>query len=139
MKKNNIKNTILNQDMKAAATPNEAWINGDKYFHAVEAEAYKQLTTAQLSTLLHSATALQRIDGYLCLYEDPTMPGDARVDIIYKPSYAIAAVAIYALQNILRSLIKICIGLPTICWKELSGTVLSVMVLSPMKPCAALC
>ena len=99
MKKNIIKNTILNQDMKAAATPNEAWINGDKYFHAVEAEAYKQLTTAQLSTLLHSATALQRIDGYLCLYEDPTMPGDARVDIIYKPSYAIAAVAIYALQK----------------------------------------
>jgi hypothetical protein len=99
MKKNIIKDTILNQDMKAAATTNEAWINGDKYFHAVEAEAYKQLTTAQLSTLLHSATALQRIDGYLCLYEDPTMPGDARVDIIYKPSYAIAAVAIYALQK----------------------------------------
>lgn len=99
MKKDLIKGTILNQEMKAAATPNEAWTNGDKYFYAAEAEAYKQLTADQLSSLLKSAAALQKDAGYLCLFEDPTMPGDARVDIIYKPSYAIAAITIYVLQN----------------------------------------
>lgn len=99
MKKNTMKANILTQKMKVATTPSEAWNNGDKYFLAVEAEAYKELNAEQLSELLRSAVTIQKVGGHLCLYEDPAMPGDARVDIIHKPSYAIAAVAIYAHCN----------------------------------------
>ena len=99
MKKNIIKNTILNQEMKAATTPGEAWYNGTQYFLATEAEAYKYLGKEQVAALLRSARSLQKKNGYVQLFEDPTMPGDARVDIIHKPSYSIASIGIYAKQN----------------------------------------
>lgn len=99
MKKNTINATILNQKMDVAHTPEDAWRNGDKYFCAAEAEAYTHLTREQLSALLYSAAALQTESGHLSLFEDPTMPGDARTDIIYKPSYAIATIAIYTLRS----------------------------------------
>ena len=92
-------NTILNEKMNEAINPSEAWRLGDQYFLAVEAEEYKRLSKENLTTLLLSASALQKENGLLPLYEDPTMPGDARVDIIYRPSYAISAVAIYAYLN----------------------------------------
>lgn len=96
----NIRNTnILKQEMKAANSPSEAWTMGDAYFFAGEEEAYKQLNRAELKNLLHSATTLQKENGSIYLYVDPTMPSDARVDIIHKPSYAVAAIAIYAWQN----------------------------------------
>lgn len=96
----NIRNTnILKQEMKAANSPSEAWTMGDAYFLAGEEEAYKQLGRDKLKALLHSAAALQKVNGSIYLYEDPTMPSDARVDIIHKPSYVIAAAAIYAWQN----------------------------------------
>lgn len=91
-----IKNTILNQNMKVATNPGEAWTSGQQYFLAAEAEAYKNLDKEQISALLRSAATLQKETGALCLFEDPTMPSDARVDIIHKPTYAIAAIAIYA-------------------------------------------
>lgn len=100
MKKNtNNFETILNHAMKAATCPSEAWRMGDKYFLAAEEEAYKKLSEDELSVLIHSAMELQKENGMLYLFEDPEMPGDARVDIIHKPSYAIAAVAIYAYCN----------------------------------------
>ena len=98
MKKNS-KNTILNQDMKAATTPGEAWYNGNQYFLAAEAEAYKYLSSEHLASLLKNAGSLQIETGYIRIFEDPTMPMDARVDIIHKPSYAMAAIGIYAKQN----------------------------------------
>ena len=90
------KNTILSRAMTAASAPEEAWVMGDRYFAAAEKESYKHLSKETLSLLLHSAITLQKENGMLYLYEDPAMPQDARVDIIHKPSYAIAAVAIYA-------------------------------------------
>ena len=99
MKKNIIKNTILNQEMKAAATPGEAWYNGNQYFLAAEAEAYKHLSSEHITSLLRHAGDLQIETGYIRIFEDPTMPMDARVDIIHKPSYVIAAIGIYAKQN----------------------------------------
>lgn len=96
----NIRNTnILKQTMKAASCPSEAWTMGDAYFLAGEEEAYKQLSWDELAALLRSASALQKENGMLYLYEDPTMPRDARVDIIYKPSYLVTAVGIFAKQN----------------------------------------
>lgn len=95
----NEKATILSQEMKPATSPSEAWRLGDLYFHTTETESYKELSKAQLSAFLHSAATLQKETGYICLYEDSTMPGDARVDIIYKPSYAVSAIAIYAYLN----------------------------------------
>ena len=91
-----MKTTILNQNMKAAANPEEAWNTGHQYFLTAETEAYKYLCKEQLADLLHSAAALQNENGFISLFEDPTMPSDARVDIIHKPTYAIAAIAIYA-------------------------------------------
>lgn len=99
MKDNNIKKTILDQEMAVAKTPGEAWYNGTQYFLATEAEAYKCLGKEQLAALLRSARSLQKENGYVQLFEDPTMPGDARVDIIHKPSYATATIAIYAKLN----------------------------------------
>lgn len=96
MNMSTIENTILNQEMKAATAPGDAWYNGDQYFLATEAEAYKAFSAEHLASLLRSGGKLQRENGYLYLYEDPTMPADARVDIIHKPSYAMAAIGIYA-------------------------------------------
>ena len=96
MNKNQIQSNILCQEMKLASTPGEAWYNGTQYFLAAEAEAYKVLDKEQLTALLQSAITLQKETGLICIYEDPTMPADARVDIIYKPSYAITSIAIYA-------------------------------------------
>lgn len=95
----NEKAAILCQGMKTATSPSEAWRLGDLYFHVAETESYKELNKAQLSAFLHSAVIIQKETGYICLYEDSTMPGDARVDIIYKPSYAVSAIAIYAYLN----------------------------------------
>ena len=94
-----IKNTILNQEMKVATTPGEAWYNGNQYFLAAEAEAYKHLSNEHIATLLKNAVSLQIENGYIRIFEDPTMPMDARVDIIHKPSYVIAAIGIYVTQN----------------------------------------
>lgn len=95
----NEKPVILSQEMRTATSPSEAWRLGEQYFYAAETESYKELSTAQLSALLHSASLLQKETGHICLYDDSTMPGDARVDIVYKPSYAIAAIAIYTYLN----------------------------------------
>lgn len=96
----NIRNTnILKQTMKAASCPSEAWTLGETYFLAGEDSLYKSLSKEGIRTLLLSAMPLQKENGMLYLYEDPTMPRDARVDIIYKPSYLITAVGIFAQQN----------------------------------------
>jgi hypothetical protein len=83
MKKNIINTYTLNHEMTPATTPSEAWHMGDGYYFAAEKEAYKRLSSAELSLLLRSAMKLQKGNGLLCLYEDPEMPGDARVDIIH--------------------------------------------------------
>lgn len=100
MKKNIINWTaILSQEMTKASAPGEACSMGDAYFLAAEDEAYKALSKEEISSLLRSAHVLQKENGMIHLYEDQAMPGDARVDIVYKPSYSIAAVAIYANQH----------------------------------------
>ena len=83
MNDNNINKTILDQEMAVAKTPGEAWYNGTQYFLATEAEVYKCLGKEQVAALLRSARSLQKENGYVQLFEDPTMPGDARVDIIH--------------------------------------------------------
>ena len=95
----NVKNTILNQEMKPASTPSEACRNGLQYFLAAEAEAYKDFSKDHLASLLHSAGNMQIETGYIRIFEDPTMPMDARVDIIHKPTYVTAAIGIYAQNN----------------------------------------
>lgn len=94
--------TILNQEMKMARNPEEAWNNGLEYFRAAEEQAYQELSKEQLTKLLRSAYLLQKEDGYIHLFEDPEMPADARADIVYKPSYAIAAISMYAFQTYLN-------------------------------------
>lgn len=99
MNKNIIMNSILKEEIKAATSPGEAWYNGNQYFLVTEAEGYRFFSKDHLAALLRSAKSLLKESGYIQIFEDPTMPADARVDIIYKPSYAIAAVGIYAFLN----------------------------------------
>lgn len=99
MKQKTVMNTVPVCEMKAAAAPGEAWHNGVRYFHATEAEAYKSFSKDQLATVLRSAGKLQKETGCIQLFEDPEMPADARVGIIRKPSYATAAIGIFAKQN----------------------------------------
>ena len=73
-----------------------AWRYGEAYFRAAEAEEYNELCKDEIFILLHSAASIQHESGLLPLFMDPEMPSDARVDMIYRPSYAISAVAIYA-------------------------------------------
>lgn len=68
------KNTIMNHAMRTATTPNEAWNMGDSYFVAAEEEAYKSLDRNSIHRLLCSAHTIQKENGLLCLYNDPTMP-----------------------------------------------------------------
>ena len=96
---NSSREDILKRKMTMIENGGEAWRMGDAYFAAAESEAYKALTRDELSSLLGSARLLQKENGLLCLYEDPAMPRDARVGILYNPSYAIAAAAIYAYQR----------------------------------------
>lgn len=76
-----------------------AWRMGDLYFIAAEQELYRELSKDELSAFLHSAATIQNEQGLLPLMIDPTMPRDARVGIIYQPSYGVSAVCVYAYQK----------------------------------------
>ena len=93
---NNRKEMIFKKAMNRSADFKDVWDAGDQYFFAAEKEEYRSLSEDEIIALLKSAREIQNVKGLLPLYEDPEMPGDARVDMIYRPSYAISAVSIYA-------------------------------------------
>ena len=73
----------------------EAWRIGDTIFRAAYERAYINVDKNILLSFLENASMMQNEKGFVVLYVDDAMPRDARVGIIYQPSYAIAAVALH--------------------------------------------
>ena len=87
--------TVFAADIRNIADGGEAERIGDTIFRAAYEKAYRNADKATLLAFLKNAADLQNEKGFVALLVDDTMPRDARVGIIYQPSYAIAAVALY--------------------------------------------
>jgi len=90
---------IFVADIRNIRDGGDAWNIGDAIFNAVYENAHKKMSKDVLIAFLKNAAAMQREDGFVPLFVDSTMPSDARVGIIYQPSYAIANVAIYCYET----------------------------------------
>lgn len=90
---------IFAADIKNITKGGESWRMGDAIFHAVYEKTYLNVDKDTLLTFLKNAAELQNEKGFVELFADNTMPRDARVGIIYQPSYAIAAVALHCYEN----------------------------------------
>ena len=86
---------IFKADIGSIADGGEAWRIGDIIFRAAYERTYLNADKNTLITFLENASMMQNEKGFVALYVDETMPRDARVGIIYQPSYAITAVALY--------------------------------------------
>ena len=93
MKHNN--SIIFTTDLRNIKDSSEAWRVGVELFNATHDNKYNVLDKAALFEFLNMAADLQDENGYIVLFKDEYMPHDARVDIIYKPTYAVTYIAIY--------------------------------------------
>lgn len=87
--------SIFAADIRSITGGGEAWRVGDTIFRAAYEKAYLNVDKATLLSFLKNAAELQNEKGFVVLFIDESMPRDARVGIIYQPSYAIAAVALH--------------------------------------------
>lgn len=96
--KNVFNPTIYTTDLRNIKEPENAWRAGIDLFRATWNGNYITLDKELLFKFLKMAKDLQDENGNIALFKDEAMPGDARIDIIYKPTYATAVVAIYAFK-----------------------------------------
>lgn len=89
---------IYTTDLRNIKEPENAWRAGIDLFRATWNGNYITLDKELLFKFLKMAKDLQDENGNIALFKDEAMPGDARIDIIYKPTYATAVVAIYAFK-----------------------------------------
>ena len=78
----------------------KAWDAGIAIFTAAMEQEYREVSTEQLGSFIRSALGSLDEHDLVNLLPGRRMPRDARVDIIYRPSYAVIAAAIY-LKNTL--------------------------------------
>lgn len=90
-----INNAIYTTDLRDIKEIPKAWKRGCELFDTTVAGHYRALDKELLFKFLDMAAELQDENGWIALYKDEAMPMDARVDMIYKPTYATAAIAIY--------------------------------------------
>ena len=94
--RNEINANIYTTDLTNIEKSNDAWRMGRELFYTTLNNQFALLDKEILFKFLNQAAKLQDENGYIVLFKDETVPGDARVDIIYKPTYATATVALYA-------------------------------------------
>ncbi len=95
----NNKVNMLMQELHIADEPHSALRMADSLYREVETCMYKNMSRREALTFLENAHKLQNEKGFVPLFVSDDMPRDARVDLIYLPTYAISAVAIHALLN----------------------------------------
>lgn len=66
-----------------------------KLFNSARREEFTKCDQAHLCDFLKSCIEIQNDNGMIALVDNTDMPKDARIELIYKPSYAVAVVAIY--------------------------------------------
>ena len=93
--KNQINVNIYTTDLRNIKDSSEAWRAGRELFYTTLDRRYNVLDKELLFKFLNMAIDLQDENGNIVLFKDEYMPGDARADIIYKPTYATAVVAIF--------------------------------------------
>ena len=73
----------------------EAWREGDQIFFGVLNRDYISCSTSVLLTYVKVALSSLDEDNLLNLLPGEHMPRDARVGIVYQPSYAVVALSLY--------------------------------------------
>ena len=73
----------------------EAWREGDQIYFGVLNSDYLAIDTPTLMAYMKAALSCLDEDNLLNLLPGEGMPRDARVGIVYKPSYAIVALSLY--------------------------------------------
>ena len=73
----------------------EAWREGDQIFFGVLNRDYLSCSTSVLLTYVKVALSCLDEDNLLNLLPGEHMPRDARVGIVYQPSYAVVALSLY--------------------------------------------
>ena len=86
---------VFSKDIRDIKNVSEAWRIGDAIFNAAYEKTYLNERKETLIAFLEAAADLQNDKGFIPLFVDDTMPRDARVGMIYQPTYAIAAIALY--------------------------------------------
>lgn len=76
--------------------PGTSWSNGDRVFDAGVNLDFRRADPLKLAAFLQEAASAVNERGLISLFDhdDPAMPRDARVGILYQPTYAILAAAI---------------------------------------------
>ncbi len=76
----------------------ERWSYGDALLDAAYHGAYKAVEPEKLASFLSDAVTLMNENNLVSIY-DGEMPSDARVGMVYQPSYCAVTAAIYALLH----------------------------------------
>lgn len=72
---------------------------GNAIFNATYEKTYLNERSETLIAFLETASKMQNDKGFIPLFVDDTMPLDARVELIYQPTYAIATIALYCYEE----------------------------------------
>jgi len=70
---------------------------GNRYYEDMKASLYQELSKEELQAFLKDAYSWQNSDGMIRLYNDDYIPSDARHDMWYKPTYAVAVASIFSM------------------------------------------
>lgn len=97
--RNYINTNIYSANITEIANSSIAWDMGCEIFCTTHDGRFYLTDRSVLISFLRKAAELQDENGFVALFKDAAMPGDARADIVCKPSYAITAIAIYAYMN----------------------------------------
>ena len=93
-------NKIKSYSIEETNAVQKSTILAKKLFITALERNYEFLNHADISNLLHSYYLLQNNEGLLEVLKDKQgMPFDSFVDIVMKPSYALAAISIWAFNN----------------------------------------
>ncbi len=93
------KENVFSIDVRNINNVSDAWRIGNAIFNATYEKTYLNERRETLISFLGSVASIQNDKGFIPLFVDDTMPNDARVELIYQPTYAIATIALYCYEE----------------------------------------